>query len=272
MSVQKSPSTAAKIQKEKMKKLHLAILTISLTTAMSASAALLVDRGLPTANLNNAAGANRANVSWAFTQYTSADYWLVGDTFQNTSSQTWSINQITLWTVGTTDTAILRGGIDGSTIGVISDATYASPAPDDLYQGSSGSYIPMHQVDFAVNITLAPGQVYDFFLDGSGAETGIVVPFVHASNAALSGSPQDGADNLMLGAEVVNGVVDPLTVGTWTSDANLPGGQGWDKASDVNVLVYGTPVPEPTTMIAGVLLLLPFGASTFRILRKTRTA
>jgi hypothetical protein len=30
----------------------------------------------------------------------------------------------------------------------------------------------------------------------------------------------------------------------------------------------GVPVPEPTTMIAGALLLLPFGASTIRILRK----
>jgi F0F1-type ATP synthase assembly protein I len=29
-------------------------------------------------------------------------------------------------------------------------------------------------------------------------------------------------------------------------------------------------VPEPTTMIAGALLLLPFGASTLRILRKSR--
>ena len=31
-------------------------------------------------------------------------------------------------------------------------------------------------------------------------------------------------------------------------------------------------VPEPTTMIAGALLLLPFGASTLRILRKNRAA
>jgi choice-of-anchor C domain-containing protein len=31
------------------------------------------------------------------------------------------------------------------------------------------------------------------------------------------------------------------------------------------------PVPEPATMIAGALLLLPFGASTLRILRKART-
>jgi hypothetical protein len=31
-------------------------------------------------------------------------------------------------------------------------------------------------------------------------------------------------------------------------------------------------VPEPTTIIAGALLLLPFGASTLRILRKRQTA
>jgi hypothetical protein len=35
---------------------------------------------------------------------------------------------------------------------------------------------------------------------------------------------------------------------------------------------YVVPVPEPATMIAGALLLLPFGASTLRILRKNRAA
>jgi hypothetical protein len=33
---------------------------------------------------------------------------------------------------------------------------------------------------------------------------------------------------------------------------------------------YAPPVPEPTTIISGALLLLPFGASTLRILRKNR--
>ncbi len=33
-----------------------------------------------------------------------------------------------------------------------------------------------------------------------------------------------------------------------------------------------SPVPEPTTMIAGALLLLPFGASTLRMLRKKQVA
>jgi hypothetical protein len=34
--------------------------------------------------------------------------------------------------------------------------------------------------------------------------------------------------------------------------------------------VYSTPIPEPTTLIAGALLLIPFGASTLRALRKNR--
>ena len=223
---------------------------------------MLVNRGLPTINLNDAAGANRANVAWAFTEYTSPDYWVVGDTFQNTGSQTWYIDKIRLWTVGETDTAILRGGLDGSAIGIassavsISDATYADSS---LYQGNSGSFIAMHQVDFAVNIALAPGQVYDFFLDGSGSGDGTYVPFAHASNAALSGSPQDQSDNLMLGAEVVNGVVDPTSVGTWNSDQ--PG--VWDKDSDVNVQVFGQ-VPDAGASFA----LLGFALASLASFRR----
>jgi len=34
---------------------------------------------------------------------------------------------------------------------------------------------------------------------------------------------------------------------------------------------YLTAIPEPTTLISGALLLLPFGASTLRILRRNRT-
>jgi hypothetical protein len=35
-------------------------------------------------------------------------------------------------------------------------------------------------------------------------------------------------------------------------------------------ILIGSPVPEPTTLIAGVLLLLPFGISTLRIYRRNR--
>jgi hypothetical protein len=41
-----------------------------------------------------------------------------------------------------------------------------------------------------------------------------------------------------------------------------------DSGGSQEFFLLGTPVPEPTTMIAGALLLLPFGASTVRILRR----
>ena len=72
-------------------------------------------------------------------------------------------------------------------------------------------------------------------------------------------------------------------IGTWIlsdpSDTS-PGGvaYGWFSQQEFpNLAIDQTtlslneaPVPEPTTIIAGALLLLPFGASTLRILRKTR--
>ena len=53
-----------------------------------------------------------------------------------------------------------------------------------------------------------------------------------------------------------------------TSEASLVGLVG-SVADNTQGFVV---VPEPTTMIAGALLLLPFGASTLRMLRKNRTA
>ena len=108
----------------------------------------------------------------------------------------------------------------------------------------------MHQIDFSVNITLASGQTYNFFLDGRSSDSGdYVLPFVHASNAALSGSPQDGANNMMLTANVLNGNI--ASYETWTSLGN-----GWDKASDVNVQVFGTvPDNSATLVLLGGALL-----------------
>lgn len=62
-----------------------------------------------------------------------------------------------------------------------------------------------------------------------------------------------------------------------------PTGPGWSNIDRVtfqpyaavtmeDVQIGGIAVPEPTTLIAGALLLLPFGASTLRVLRKGRAA
>jgi len=235
--------------------------------AVMASAAwaspILLDRGLPTSNLNNDAGASRSNVAWAFANFTSANYWIVGDTFTNSSTQTWVIDTIRMWTVGNTDSAILRGGASGQSVGVISTITYGD-AFSSNYQGSLGSMVNMFQVDFAVNIVLAAGDSYNFFLDGTGSAgsgQGTSVPFAHASNAALSGSPQDGADNQMLYANVVGGVVVGSSIGSWNSAAP---GWGWDKPSDINVQVFGNAVPEPATFALAGLALLGLAATRRR--------
>ena len=47
---------------------------------------------------------------------------------------------------------------------------------------------------------------------------------------------------------------------------------GANSGQSQEFFMLATPVPEPTTIIAGALLLLPFGASTLRIVRKNRKA
>jgi hypothetical protein len=51
-----------------------------------------------------------------------------------------------------------------------------------------------------------------------------------------------------------------------------PGNSSWPWPLPVFGAGTFSVVPEPTTMIAGALLLLPFGASTLRILRRKQTA
>ena len=58
--------------------------------------------------------------------------------------------------------------------------------------------------------------------------------------------------------------------GGYSDDNNMAGADNYEISGVMDLTA--TPVPEPTTMIAGALLLLPFGASTLRMLRKTRTA
>jgi hypothetical protein len=63
------------------------------------------------------------------------------------------------------------------------------------------------------------------------------------------------------------------SVGTdYWPNGDPPAG-GWAQAPRAMTATFQvTAVPEPTTMIAGALLLLPFGASTLRMLRKSRKA
>lgn len=52
------------------------VMMLAVGTAWAAGSTQVVDRGLPDDNLNNAAGASRSNVAWAF-----YGGWVAGDDF-----------------------------------------------------------------------------------------------------------------------------------------------------------------------------------------------
>lgn len=92
-----------------------------------------------------------------------------------------------------------------------------------------------------------------FTVTGWGGHTGAQTDF----NNYIAGLNADGVkNNLAQGFLLV-----PTPTGGYGNNGN-----------NQEFIINCTPVPEPTTMIAGALLLLPFGLSTFRILRRNRMA
>lgn len=224
----------------------LAVLSVLMANSGTALADLLLDRGLPVQNLNSAAGSDRSNVAWTF-----GSSWLVGDDFTLGGSGAYDVSTLRIWAIGSNSydyTAWASSlsfyfGEEGKTISsyAISSITAVTYADGSSYQGSSGSYISLYQIDINLDAILSGSATYQFFL---GSTSSSYYAFIHASNAALSGSDQEGSDDDMLYAD--SGTV--TGIGSWSSAE-----EGWDKGSDANIQVYGTAVPEPASML---LLLL----------------
>ena len=273
--------------RQSMRKIRPVILFVTIVTAgflvsvrQASADSLVLDRGLPTANLNNTAGSDRSNVAWADQEPSSnpSEYWLPGDDFTLTSNAT--VDDIRVWIVaaGTSSSGYLPtglslyGGTAGGAISEISTSYTSSSttyANGQTYQGNDGSFWNIYQVDFAVDLNVSGGQTYDFFVDqpyvcgstdSTGACTEYFNAFLSASNEALSGSPQQGADNTFLWLDVNGGT---QTVETWNSSdgsgtAGFPA--GWDKNSDANVQVFATPEPGSLLLLGTGLLGLAFVA------------
>ena len=147
-------------------------------------------------------------------------------------------------------------GIDGTTVayGTL-DGTETSPG---VYDATAGF------------LTITPGST-------SGLTAGNYALLVNPSYPGAPDSPSGYFfyDNAVLaqqnpfldnaGLLFANG----LEVNLFSVANTPPEYQIYDN-SGANVLgtAYLTAVPEPTTIISGALMLLPFGASTMRILRK----
>lgn len=244
------------------------LLTLSAALSTVASAATVFSRPLPIANLNDAAGANRSNVAWVSGQVGGADYYIIGDDFTLASNTT--VQTLTVWAVANNDFASgqsdpgtefsqirLYGGLASGPLSQISSSyssqlvTYTGGAQ---YQGAAGGFYPIYALTFNVNWAITGGSLYAFAVDATPANVNYTLA-LHSSNAALSGNAQPGADNNFRyyrqnGAQFV---FDSLC------DSGAPSCGGFDKPTDLNVLLGDTAVPEPSTVLFtgfGVLALL----------------
>lgn len=242
-------------------KLHrMALLGLLVCAGTFANAALLFDRGLPEDNLNNAAGANRSNVAWAEVwNVGDTETYMDGDTYTLAGTGLYNVTKIRVWIVND-DTVPFGGypmtlwgtpaaqGLAGLTqISSTYTATAVTYVNGQTYQGYSGAYRTLWQLDFTTNLIVQGGQTQLFFLQGvrpytNGKE---ITPFLHASNKDLSGRPMPGADDKLYYVTFTNGVATGLD--TWDSN-----GYGWDKSSDYNVQVFGEAV------VPGPAAALPF--------------
>jgi hypothetical protein len=152
--------------------------------------------------------------------------------------------------------------------------------PGGLYPVSSiGNNALYNNTGHPVPITLGVAYLYSQFAAGT---LGSYDYSYGAGRSVTAGDLQNAIWILLsetsgtLAAWVSSDLTSGLGSNTsaWTQAANGAYGvadmtlDNPGQAQDQLVMV----VPEAPTMIAGVLLLLPLGASTFRILRKTRAA
>ena len=251
-----------------MKKLQIAIMVASLAVAMSASAQVVVEQGgLPFTQPST-------DLSWADTETTSvkADmggYSDPGGSFSIGGSGTYTVTGITVWDVvdkasqqaETTGLSLLNAnGQQISTGYTATPATYGDGL--DYNPGNPDYYPPatLYQVNFTVDVPVSAGSTYDFFLDG---------PYTYNSGLAADGlNPYAGPWLLTANYGGLDAIPWLFNVGA--TDGTTPYVGNWaDYGVTGDAYVQVQVVPEPTTM---ALLLLPFGASLLRKLRKNRTA
>ncbi len=112
------------------------------------------------------------------------------------------------------------------------------------------------------NVTAVGGQFFLTDLPGKIEAGNVKVNLSDGSSATFASIPL-GFNGFVTSAS--GPVITSLVVHSDVQVIN-------DGFATVDHFYAGAAVPEPTTMIAGALLLLPFGASTLRMLRKNRAA
>jgi hypothetical protein len=179
--------------------------------------------------------------------------------FEAPITGSWTVTAPTDWTLG---------GSGGVWQPLLYPAAGLGPA-----DGQQIGYLNGGTMSQDLGVILQPNTTYNLSIEVAGRADGYN-PGTGYSVSLYAGSPS---------GTLLTSVTPVTPTSTWTtltasySSAIVPSGDLFVVISSPatqfdfdNVVVSA--VPEPTTMIAGALLLLPFGASTLRMLRKSRTA
>lgn len=249
------------------------VMTVLLASAAAHADPVVFDRGLPAANLNNAAGSDRSNVAWGFGENKPAYY--AGDNF-TLGAGNWNISTLRVWAVigrtnsplsiadryssialyggaGSTLNQLMAGGTTGnsSTNADISITKVQYPGALD-YQNTGGSFSNIYEIEFTNLNWLVTGGTMNFSVAGVSTGNDFQPFFMHASNAAKGGVTADGADDFYAAyfQDGINLTFDSLI------DSSV---DGWDKSSDINVQIEASAVPEPASMALFGVALAGFG-------------
>jgi hypothetical protein len=215
-------------------------------------------------------------------QITDLHLWVIGDAANDPLNNIFSSLSLLGGPIGTSTSSSDACGqmtsssqcLDAGGIGNLSTVSTAGGDPNvsispvtynggQSYQASDGTLRDIYEVTFQnLDWTVQGGATYAFFLTGvpGTAGNGGVSPYLSASNSALSGNTQDGADDLLweLAQDSTSGA--SVAMSQWDSNSI-----GWDKSSDVNVQIVGSETPEPAT-----LGLLAAGLATLGIVRRRK--
>lgn len=224
---------------------------------------LVVDRGLPKANLNNSAGVeSRSNVRWSmYEEGFVGDDLVIGD-----RGERWVIDKLRMWTVPGGKTGVPnylgdfyedvrlyfgreKGGVSPVATGLFelnsnqtsnADIAIAPAAEEPAFSYDDfGTTVRVWQVDFNnLNLAVRGGEKYLFSAFGLGRQIALepdrTYPwFNHASNMVFGGAKSDGADNRMRLFRA-SGKAD----GVYFSEE-----KDWNKSSDLNVQVWAHRAP-----------------------------
>lgn len=198
------------------------------------------------------------------------------------------LNSVVNWSAYNTGSANNTAGTSDAYFQTFCTENAEEFTPSDSYPVTSiGNNALYNDTSHPVPITLGVAYLYSRFASGTLQN----YDYTYGGSRSTSAGNLQNAIWSLLGEQsmsLLTGVAynDLLAVtgsgpgdvfasqADWTAAANGAFGVGDmtldnpGQAQDQLVMV----VPETSTVIAGVLLLLPFGASTFRILRKNRAA